>query len=102
MTLHWQEALLSLGRWWSGCFSVGKSKAGGENVEAELITYLISEDNQTSYMVYSKGEKVGADDDEIFYISRIVNKDNIVEMYPIESDDEWQNVQKLLKKVANA
>lgn len=76
--------------------------SNGENVEAELITYLISEDNQTSYMVYSKGEKVGADDDEIFYISRIVNKDNIVEMYPIESDDEWQNVQKLLKKVANA
>ena len=32
--------------------------SSGENMEAELITYLISEDNRTSYMVYSKGEKV--------------------------------------------
>lgn len=74
----------------------------GENMEAELITYLISEDNQTSYMVYSKGEKVGAEDDEIFYITRVVNKGNIIEMYPIEDDNEWQVVQKLLKKIANA
>ncbi|MBQ6497253.1 MAG: DUF1292 domain-containing protein [Bacilli bacterium] len=74
----------------------------GENMEAELITYLISEDNQTSYMVYSKGEKVGAEDDEIFYITRIVKNGNMVEMYPIENDDEWQNVQKLLKRIANA
>lgn len=76
--------------------------SNGEDMQAELITYLISEDNKTSYMVYSKGEKVGAEDDEIFYITRIVNNGNIVEMYPIESDDEWQNVQKLLKKIANA
>ena len=76
--------------------------SSGENMEAELITYLISEDNRTSYMVYSKGEKVGADDDEIFYITRIVDKGNIVEMYPIDNDDEWQNVQRLLKKIANA
>ena len=75
--------------------------SSGENMEAELITYLISEDNRTSYMVYSKGEKVGADDDEIFYITRIVDKGNIVEMYPIDNDDEWQNVQKLLKRIAN-
>ena len=75
--------------------------SSGENMEAELITYLISEDNRTSYMVYSKGEKVGADDDEIFYITRIVDKGNIVEMYSIDNDDEWQNVQKLLKRIAN-
>ena len=76
--------------------------SNGEDMEAELITYLVSDDNRTSYMVYSKGEKVGAEDDEIFYITKIVNKGNIVEMYPIESDDEWQSVQKLLKKIANA
>ena len=76
--------------------------SNGEDMEAELITYLVSDDNRTSYMVYSKGEKVGAEDDEIFYITKIVNKGNIVELYPIESDDEWQSVQKLLKKIANA
>ncbi len=74
----------------------------GENSEAELITYLIGDDNQTTYMVYSKGEKVGAEDDEIIYITRIETEGKVVKMYPIENDDEWQNVQKLLKKVANA
>ena len=81
--------------------NIAIKNSSGENMEAELITYLISEDNRTSYMVYSKGEKVGADDDEIFYITRIVDKGNIVEMYPIDNDDEWQNVQKLLKRIAN-
>ena len=76
--------------------------ANGESNEVELITYLISEDNRTSYMVYSKGEKVGAEDDEIFYISRIETEGNVVKMNPIESDDEWQSVQKLLKQIANA
>ena len=76
--------------------------ANGESNEVELITYLISEDNRTSYMVYSKGEKVGAEDDEIFYISRIETEGNMVKMNPIESDDEWQSVQKLLKQIANA
>ncbi len=76
--------------------------ANGESNEVELITYLISEDNRTSYMVYSKGEKVGAEDDEIIYITRIETEGKVVKMYPIENDDEWQNVQKLLKKVANA
>ncbi len=76
--------------------------ANGESNEVELITYLISEDNMTSYMVYSKGEKVGAEDDEIFYISRIETDGNMIKMNPIESDDEWQNVQKLLKQIANA
>jgi uncharacterized protein YrzB (UPF0473 family) len=76
--------------------------ANGESNEVELITYLISEDNRTSYMVYSKGEKVGAEDDEIFYITRIETEGNVVKMNPIESDDEWQSVQKLLKQIANA
>ena len=53
-------------------------------------------------MVYSKGEKVGAEDDEIFYITRIETEGNVVKMNPIESDDEWQSVQKLLKQIANA
>ncbi len=74
----------------------------GENSEVELITYLVSEDNQKTYMVYSKGEKVGAEDDEIFYITRIEKNDNVIKLNPIDNDDEWQSVQKLLKQIANA
>ena len=81
---------------------VNIENSDGTITQVELITYLISEDNMTSYMVYSKGEKVGAEDDEIFYISRIETDGNMIKMNPIESDDEWQNVQKLLKQIANA
>ena len=76
--------------------------SNGENSEAELITYLIGDDNRTSYMVYSKGEKVGAEEDEIIYITRIETEGNLVKMNPIDNEEEWQKVQKLLKKIANA
>ncbi|MBR2678039.1 MAG: DUF1292 domain-containing protein [Bacilli bacterium] len=76
--------------------------SNGEDSEVELITYLISDDNRTSYMVYSKGEKVGAEDDEILYITRIEKEGNLIKMNLIESDEEWQSVQALLKKIANA
>ena len=76
--------------------------SNGEDNTVELITYLISEDNTTSYMVYSKGEKVGAEDDEIIYVSKVEHEGNLIKLNPIESDEEWQNVQKLLKKIANA
>ena len=45
----------------------------GRSEEAELVTYLFSDDEQTNYVVYSKGEKNGAEGDEVIYISRIVN-----------------------------
>lgn len=76
--------------------------SNGEDSEVELITYLIGDDNRTSYMVYSKGEKVGAEDDEILYITRIEKEGNLIKMNLIESDEEWQSVQALLKKIANA
>ncbi len=76
--------------------------SNGENNTVELITYLISDDNMTSYMVYSKGEKVGAEDDEIIYVSKMQKEGNLVKLNPIESDEEWQSVQKLLKQIANA
>lgn len=76
--------------------------SNGEDSDVELITYLISDDNRTSYMVYSKGEKVGAEDDEILYITRIEKEGNLIKMNLIESDEEWQSVQALLKKIANA
>ena len=75
----------------------------GTSMEVELITYLISEDNMKSYLVYSKGEKVGteAEQDEIVYVCRINNDGNTLKLSVIDDEAEWQDVQQLLKKVAN-
>ena len=45
----------------------------GTTIEVEVITYLISEDQQNHYIVYSKGEKSGNEGDEVIYISNIVS-----------------------------
>ena len=74
----------------------------GSTVEVELVTYLMSEDQQTNYIVYSKGEKSGGEGDEVIYISRIVNNSGTLEIEEITNDEEWVNVQTLLKKIANA
>ncbi len=74
----------------------------GSIKEVELVTFLISDDQTKSYLVYSQGEKVGADDDEVIYISRIENEGDIIKLSEISDDVEWADVQKLLKKIANA
>lgn len=74
----------------------------GTTMEVELVTYLISDDNQKTYLVYSKGEKTGADEDEVIYISRVLSQDNSLKLQEITDDNEWLEVQNLLKKIANA
>lgn len=71
-------------------------------VEVELITYLISDDKQNKYIVYSKGEKTGVQDDEIIYISKLLMEDGTFKISEITDDNEWLNVQGLLKRIANA
>ena len=73
----------------------------GVKTEVELVTYLINDSNKKTYLVYSKGEKTGAEDDEIIYVSRIVREDNIIYIDEITDDNEWIEVQNLLKKIAN-
>lgn len=74
----------------------------GSKEEVELVTYLISDDNMKSYLVYSKGEKTGVEEDEVIYISRVVYDGAIIKLQEIEDDTEWSEVQRLLKKIANA
>ncbi len=74
----------------------------GKTTEVELITYLISEDNSSSYLVYSKGEKTGVDSDEVIYIARLVQDGDVLRLREILSDLEWSSVLKLLKQIANA
>ena len=70
--------------------------------EVDVITYLIREDKTGAYLVYSKGEKVGDTNDNIIYISKIVPNENTYHLATIGDDNEWVEVQNLLKKIANA
>ena len=71
-------------------------------MDVELVTYLISEDKQNKYIVYSKGEKTGVDEDEIIYISKFMSDNGVLKISEITDDNEWLDVQKLLKRIANA
>ena len=74
----------------------------GAKVEAQLVTYLISEDQQKHYVVYTFGEKGPEEGDEIIYISRIARNGESLFVEEILDDTEWAEVQTLLKKIANA
>ena len=74
----------------------------GTTSDVELITYLFNDDNTSHYIVYSKGEMSGDQGDEIIYISRIVKEGDVISIEEIMDDNEWSNVQNLLKKIANA
>lgn len=74
----------------------------GHEDEVELVTYLFSEDQLNTYIVFSKGEKSGVDEDEVIYISKVLKEDNVLIVDEISDDSEWVNVQTLLKKIANA
>ena len=74
---------------------------GNEN-EVELITYLISDDNMSNYIVYSKGETQGAEQDRIIYISKVSKEEDKLKISEIIDDEEWSSVQQLLKNIANA
>ncbi len=71
-------------------------------IDVELITYLISDDKQNKYIVYSKGEKIGAADDEIIYVSKLMQNNGVLTISEIVDDNEWLSVQNLLKRIANA
>ena len=70
--------------------------------EVELITYLISDDGLKTYIVYSKGETQGVENDHIIYISRFIQQDGVNKIEEILDEEEWNNVQVLLKRIANA
>ena len=74
----------------------------GSKEEVELVTYLISDDNMKSYLVYSKGETTGVESDEVIYISRVVYSGDVIQLEEITDETEWAEVQRLLKKIANA
>ncbi len=74
----------------------------GSLIDVEVVTYLISDDQVNNYIVYSKGELSGSENDEVIYISKIIKNDSVLTLEEITDDKEWSNVQALLKKIANA
>lgn len=74
----------------------------GNKDDVELITYLISDDKSSVYLVYSKNEVSGVEEDEIIYVSKVIKDGNTLKLEEISDDKEWSLVQNLLKKIANA
>lgn len=74
----------------------------GSTMEVEIVTYLVNDDKSCSYLVYSKGEHMGDNNDEVIYISKIVKDGDVMKLTDISDDEEWSQVQRLLKKIANA
>ena len=59
-------------------------------------------DNTNIYLVYSKNEISGVEEEEIIYISKVVVDGGTLKLEEITDDKEWALVQNLLKKIANA
>lgn len=78
------------------------SNSDGTKNDVELVTYLISEDNANVYLVYSKNEVSGVEEDEVIYISKVKSDSGTLKLEEIIDDNEWSLVQTLLKKIANA
>ena len=74
----------------------------GNKTEVEVVTYLTSVDKSKNYVVYTKGELRGEANNRVIYISRIYKDAPNFRVEEITSDDEWNDVQRLLKQIANA
>ena len=74
----------------------------GKTENVELVTYLLSDDQINNYIVYSKGEKSGAEGDEVIYVSRVIKNGDKNFIEEIKDENEWSNVQNLLKRIANS
>ena len=69
--------------------------------EVELVTYLNTRDNANQYIVYTKNEKQ-PNGDVIIYISKLIEEQDKKKLVEISDEEEWKNVQVLLKEIANA
>lgn len=74
----------------------------GKIEKVHVITFLISEDGMRNYIVYSKDETQGVDNDHIIYITKVFENTGLLTVEEIKEDIEWRDVQGLLKKIANS
>lgn len=76
--------------------------SSGNKTEIEVVTYLVSADKLKRYVVYTKGEVRGENKNHVIYISKLYKDNDKYKIEEITNDDEWKDVQLLLKQIANA
>lgn len=76
--------------------------SSGNKTEVEVVTYLVSQDKLKRYVVYTKGEVRGESNNHVIYISKLYKENDSYKVEEITNDDEWKDVQLLLKQIANA
>lgn len=74
----------------------------GLSHDIELVTFLNSDDDKRQYVVYSKGEVQQETGNQVIYIAKLLPDGNEFKLEEITDDIEWVDVQRLLKKIANA
>lgn len=73
----------------------------GKEEEVDVVTYLNSKDSMNQYLVYTKNEKQ-SNGDIVIYISKFIEENGQKQLTEISDNDEWKDVQKLLREIANA
>ena len=76
--------------------------SSGNKIEVEVVTYLVSQDKLKRYVVYTKDEVRGEANNHVIYISKLYKENDSYKIEEITNDDEWKDVQLLLKQIANA
>ncbi len=77
-------------------------KSDGSSFDAFLVTFLVNDDKTKRYVVYSKNESYGPENNKIIYISKLLKEDENYYVSEIVEDEEWVSVQHLLKLIANS
>ena len=73
----------------------------GKEEEVDVVTYLNSKDSMNQYLVYTKNEKQ-SNGEIVIYISKFIEENGQKQLTEISDNDEWKDVQKLLREIANA
>ena len=73
----------------------------GQEKEYDVLFTFESEETNKHYIVYTKNEVRGTEGDQIIYISRLFKDSEGLKIQEIVDDGEWNEVQRLLKKIAN-
>lgn len=81
---------------------VGLVDESGNKRDVEVVTYLVSTDKLRHYVVYTHGEVRGANNDHVIYVSKLYKDKEDYRIEEITDDAEWNDVQRLLKQIANA
>ena len=76
--------------------------SSGNKTEVEVVTYLVSQDKLKRYVVYTKGEVRGDANNHVIYISKLYKENDVYKIEEITNNDEWSDVQRLLKQIANS